>query len=97
MSTVKEIIEKKGGTYKEEFKKDGRKYVKFICENNHEVIKRTDCIIKTWCNDCQKNSIEDAYNLAKQKGFVKQLTKTISIDSKFLNIYSTSLRSFEDQ
>ena len=69
MPNIQEIIESRGGTYIEEYKQGRRKYVTFECENGHEVSKRTDDIKKTWCKECQKNTIEDAYNLAEERGF----------------------------
>jgi hypothetical protein len=69
MDAIKEIILSKGGTFIEEVKINKRKHIKFICENGHETIKRSDSFKKTWCYKCQANSIEDAYNLAKERGF----------------------------
>ncbi len=69
MNTIEEIITSRGGIFIEELKIDGRKYIKFVCENAHEITKRSDSFKKTWCNQCQNNTIDDAHNLAKEKGF----------------------------
>jgi hypothetical protein len=81
MPTIEEIIESRGGVFLEELKTQGkgrkRTSIRFICENGHESIKRKEAFEKTWCYECQKNSIEDAYNLAIEKGF-----KFLSIEYK---------------
>jgi len=69
MDLIKEIIISRGGIFIEDIKKDNRIYIKLICENGHEIIKRNDSFKKTWCNKCQHNSIKDAHNLATKKGF----------------------------
>lgn len=66
---IKQIIKDNGGIFIEELKIDGRKHIKFTCENGHESVKRNDTFKKTWCNICQNNTIVDVHKLANKRGF----------------------------
>lgn len=62
---IKKIIEEKGGIFIE----TKNYYTTFLCENGHKTRKRNDSFKKTWCNECQNNTIEDCHKLAKQRNF----------------------------
>jgi hypothetical protein len=84
---IQKFIEDKGGyfvnTFTEQKGACKRYFVVFECENGHINEKRVDTIMgtgktgTTWCLNCQKNNIQDAHNLAKERGF-KFLSDTYS-------------------
>jgi hypothetical protein len=79
------FITSRGGIFIEEFRKDGRNYVKFICDNNHNCIKRTDSFGNNgWCRECNKTNIDDAYTLAYKYGFKFLSEKYVNTATSYL-------------
>lgn len=66
---IKQIIKDNGGIFIEELKIDGRKHIKFTCENGHESVKRNDTFKSTWCQKCTKNTMDDVRVLEEKHGF----------------------------
>ena len=84
-TTIEQFILNKGGAFVNTFTeyrgKTKRLFVVFECNNGHLNEKRVDTMIgagasgKTWCLECNRNTMNDAHDLAHQKGF-KFLSKT---------------------
>jgi hypothetical protein len=68
LNRTKKIIADRGGQYIEELIINGKKYTHLICDNGHDIIKRSDAFKNSWCQECQKFTIEDARNLASIRG-----------------------------
>ena len=84
-TTIEQFILNKGGAFVNTFTeyrgKQQRLFVVFECNNGHLNEKRVDTMIgagvsgKTWCLECNRNTLNDARDLAHQRGF-KFLSKT---------------------
>ena len=83
IDAIEELITERGGTFIEELRINNRIYVRFMCENGHESNKRSDCF-NSWCQECLKNTIEDAHNLALRRGFKFLSESFTNCNAKYL-------------
>lgn len=110
ISMIKQKIELKNGILKNVYKeltvsKDKKEYklfVEYLCNNNHLNKKMGNTIDGGWCRQCQKNTIDDAHQLAEKIGwkflsktFIKAVSKYLwqcnnghIFEAKYSNVYS---------
>lgn len=84
MENIHTYVESKNAKFIECYRKNGRKFVKFICVNGHTVDKREDHLYESWCLQCRKNTIEMAQKLAETKSGSFLSEKYIDTHTKYI-------------